>query len=315
MLRARYALSGTELAYGATSLPPLVTTSGFDEKKLKVRPPPAIMYDNVPSPTKKRLDRARTWRITCVLVEIVQIGQRDGMEGERVCGLAANHHGRRRRPPRPGAPTLLGRCLGPAPTVLRPASVRPYRSTYRSTYRRNIRKKGTERGHAGTERAQVPPRVRHRRGGCPLFLISFFFFLCLLTQLCLNFASTVSVLALRGFWVDSVGSCVVTLGSTWCQLCADAVLTFGIAPDVCVNVGHYLGYHPGVNFARTYLGYNAFKNFFPGYSLYPNPQCEDSHCCKNQTAFKAWKEKGGKALKGWEERVDAEIEKEAPKVD
>lgn len=96
------------------------------------------------------------------------------------------------------------------------------------------------------------------------------------------------------------------------NVCAASLpTTMGVVAGLLVQ--NALKYLLEFGIVAEYLGYNAFKNFFPGYSLYPNPQCEDSHCCKNQTAFKAWKEKGGKALKGWEERVDAEIEKEAPK--
>jgi len=58
-----------------------------------------------------------------------------------------------------------------------------------------------------------------------------------------------------------------------------------------------------------YLGYNAMKNFFPGYSLYPNPQCEDGNCCRNQKAFESWKASGaGEELKGWRVREDAKEE-------
>jgi hypothetical protein len=58
-----------------------------------------------------------------------------------------------------------------------------------------------------------------------------------------------------------------------------------------------------------YLGYNAMKNFFPGYSLYPNPQCEDGNCCRNQKAFESWKASGaGAELKGWRVREDAKEE-------
>jgi len=42
--------------------------------------------------------------------------------------------------------------------------------------------------------------------------------------------------------------------------------------------------------------------------LQPNPQCEDSHCVKNQKVFQDWKATGktDKVLKGWEIRVDVE---------
>ena len=34
-----------------------------------------------------------------------------------------------------------------------------------------------------------------------------------------------------------------------------------------------------------YLGYNALQDFFPTMSMKPNPQCDDSHCRKQQTEF------------------------------
>merc|ERR1719367_1544300 len=34
-----------------------------------------------------------------------------------------------------------------------------------------------------------------------------------------------------------------------------------------------------------YLGYNAMDDFFPKYSMKPNPDCDEYHCLKNQKAF------------------------------
>merc|ERR1719367_324346 len=34
-----------------------------------------------------------------------------------------------------------------------------------------------------------------------------------------------------------------------------------------------------------YLGYNAMDDFFPKYSMKPNPHCDEYHCMKNQKAF------------------------------
>lgn len=36
-----------------------------------------------------------------------------------------------------------------------------------------------------------------------------------------------------------------------------------------------------------YLGYNAMDDFFPKYSMKPNPDCDEYHCLKNQKAFAA----------------------------
>uniref|UniRef100_A0A7S0TRU7 Ubiquitin-like modifier-activating enzyme 5 n=1 Tax=Hemiselmis andersenii TaxID=464988 RepID=A0A7S0TRU7_HEMAN len=59
-----------------------------------------------------------------------------------------------------------------------------------------------------------------------------------------------------------------------------------------------------------YLGYNAMKNFFPAYGLFPNPQCEDGNCCKNQVKYKEWlsKSNGGTTgtppVMGWEAKAE-----------
>ena len=66
-----------------------------------------------------------------------------------------------------------------------------------------------------------------------------------------------------------------------------------------------------------YLGYNAFKNFFPTYGLHPNPRCEDSNCVRNQKVFQEYKKSGkaDKVLKGWDERKEeAPEEASAPQV-
>ena len=34
-----------------------------------------------------------------------------------------------------------------------------------------------------------------------------------------------------------------------------------------------------------YLGYNALQDFFPTMTMKPNPQCDDSHCRKQQALF------------------------------
>jgi len=36
-----------------------------------------------------------------------------------------------------------------------------------------------------------------------------------------------------------------------------------------------------------YLGYNALEDFFPTMSMKPNPNCDDSFCCKRQKEFNA----------------------------
>ena len=34
-----------------------------------------------------------------------------------------------------------------------------------------------------------------------------------------------------------------------------------------------------------YLGYNAMRDFFPRYTMKPNPQCENKGCLKAQAAY------------------------------
>lgn len=34
-----------------------------------------------------------------------------------------------------------------------------------------------------------------------------------------------------------------------------------------------------------YVGYNAMEDFFPKYSMKPNPQCDNSHCIKRQLLY------------------------------
>ena len=40
-----------------------------------------------------------------------------------------------------------------------------------------------------------------------------------------------------------------------------------------------------------YLGYSALKDFFPQYSMKPNPSCSDSFCCKLQKQLAAGERK------------------------
>ncbi|XP_065889215.1 ubiquitin-like modifier-activating enzyme 5 isoform X2 [Dysidea avara] len=35
----------------------------------------------------------------------------------------------------------------------------------------------------------------------------------------------------------------------------------------------------------NYVGYNAMEDFFPSYSMKPNPQCDNSHCVKRQAIY------------------------------
>ena len=51
-----------------------------------------------------------------------------------------------------------------------------------------------------------------------------------------------------------------------------------------VSVCRYL---LGFGEVSYYLGYNAMQDFFPKMSLKPNPQCDDSHCRKQQLEFQA----------------------------
>ena len=51
-----------------------------------------------------------------------------------------------------------------------------------------------------------------------------------------------------------------------------------IPPDVC-------RYLLGFGEVSYYLGYNAMQDFFPKMSLKPNPQCDDSHCRKQQEEY------------------------------
>lgn len=34
-----------------------------------------------------------------------------------------------------------------------------------------------------------------------------------------------------------------------------------------------------------YVGYNAMEDFFPSYSMKPNPQCDNSECVKKQAIY------------------------------
>ena len=48
-----------------------------------------------------------------------------------------------------------------------------------------------------------------------------------------------------------------------------------------------------LNFGEVshFLGYNAFRDFFPKYPLHPNEECTDSNCRKLQQFYKASPEK------------------------
>jgi len=100
------------------------------------------------------------------------------------------------------------------------------------------------------------------------------------------------------------------------NVCAASLpTTMGVVAGLLVQ--NALKYLLDFGDVAEYLGYNAMKNFFPGYSLYPNPQCEDSFCCKNQTNYKNWKATGVavKVLKGWAEKVEEEKTEEENKND
>ncbi|KAL6055456.1 Ubiquitin-like modifier-activating enzyme 5 [Balamuthia mandrillaris] len=40
--------------------------------------------------------------------------------------------------------------------------------------------------------------------------------------------------------------------------------------------------------ASFYLGYNAMKDFFPRYSMKPNPKCGNQHCRQRQVDYEKW---------------------------
>jgi ubiquitin-like modifier-activating enzyme 5 len=65
------------------------------------------------------------------------------------------------------------------------------------------------------------------------------------------------------------------------NVCAASLpTTMGVVAGLLVQ--NALKYLLDFGEVAEYLGYNAMKNFFPLYGLHPNPQCEDSWCCKNQ---------------------------------
>uniref|UniRef100_A0A061QMJ4 Ubiquitin-like modifier-activating enzyme 5 n=1 Tax=Tetraselmis sp. GSL018 TaxID=582737 RepID=A0A061QMJ4_9CHLO len=61
--------------------------------------------------------------------------------------------------------------------------------------------------------------------------------------------------------------------------------TMGIVAGLLVQ--NALKYLLGFGSVSPYLGYNSLKDFFPSYTVRPNPQCGNPLCCEAQTALEA----------------------------
>jgi len=59
---------------------------------------------------------------------------------------------------------------------------------------------------------------------------------------------------------------------------------------------------------QPFLGYNALSDFFPTYTMGPNPECVNSHCVKRQAEYKAKVASGEIVEKTAEEPEEANAE-------
>ena len=77
-----------------------------------------------------------------------------------------------------------------------------------------------------------------------------------------------------------------------------------VAGFLIQNVLKYL-----LNFGKVsrYLGYNALLDFFPTFSMKPNPNCDDSFCVKRQKDYLKVLETKPEQVKKSDEKINQEI--------